>query len=156
MSEKNITELSDKSNEAIAVSSKEKTESIISNIFKFLETDQIVKDVVANISSILEEKSFMQSDLKLTEKQKEIMQQSMQSILYSAVNNAKAVYLADDKNTKEIYTWIKEDCKNIARDTLIALGDLYVRGACVPASINAVVSKDKKQEFTCSFGGKHP
>lgn len=154
MSENNITELSDKSNEAIAVSSKEKTEKILLNIFKFLQTDEIVQDIVANMSSILEEKSFMQADLKLTEQQKEVMLQQMRSILYNAVNNAKAVYLEEDKNIKEIYSLIKEDCKHIARDTLIALGDLYVRGACVPATINSVVSKDKKQEFTCSFGGR--
>ena len=118
----------------------ENTQEILEDCVNWDSFSQVCEDVTAAIISDLDNGSFMSEDLRLTEKQKELLKKDISGI----VDNAKNVYkgkLESDKRTKELVASIKSRLKDTLEKLLASIGREVNRGAV----INAVaVSADTK------------
>ena len=106
--------------------------------------DTIATAISNRLADELKEQSFMQTQLELTEAQKEALEKELSLIVSEVVKNYKAGIKTDDR-TKDVYCIVRDNMRGIIETTLSKIGAEINRGAV----INAVaVSADSKGKDT--------
>lgn len=117
------------------------TQEILENVVDYDPLSDICADVTAAIISDMENESFMTQDLSLTEKQKELLREHIDT----HVTQAKKIYkgkLETDKRTKELYELTKNALKGMLERLLSAIGQEFNRGAIIHAIAVAADTKN--------------
>ena len=90
----------------------------------------------------LAEKSFMTTDLELTEKQRETLQSAHNQLVNEVVRNYKA-QVANEERAKDVYKIVKQNMRAIINRTLSQIGAEINRGALINAVAVSADSKGK-------------
>ena len=120
------------------------TQEILENVIDYDPFSDLCADVTAAIISDMENESFMTQDLRLTDNQKELLREHIDT----HVTQAKKVYkgkLETDKRTKELSEYTKNALKGMLERLLSAIGQEFNRGAIINAI--AVSADSKSPDF---------
>ena len=90
----------------------------------------------------LAEKSFMTTDLELTEKQRDTLQGAVRQLVAEVVRNYKA-QVSNEERAKDVYKIVKENMRAIINRTLSQIGAEINRGALINAVAVSADSKGK-------------
>ena len=117
------------------------TQQILENVVDYDPMSDFCADVTAAIISDMENASFMVEDLSLTEKQKDLLREHINT----HITTAKKIYkgkLETDKRTKALYEVTKLALKDMLERLLAEIGQEFNRGAVINAIAVAADTKN--------------
>ena len=103
----------------------------------------ISDDIAKRMAVELQEKSFMTSDLELTEKQKETLIECVGRLVTDCVKSYK-IGIKTDERTKEIVKIVEDEVGKIPEALLSGIGQEVNRGALINAVAVAADAKNPK------------
>ena len=123
---------------------KEATQTAFENIINLNYWPAISTAITNRLSEELIEKSFMDTDLELTEKQKDALLAGVEKIVSEIVKNFKAS-VENEERTVKTYDIVKNAMRDIINRTLSQIGAEINRGAVINGV--AVSADSKSKEF---------
>jgi len=118
------------------------TQEIFCEVIDLNFWKDIADDISASMAVALIEASFMETDLELTEKQKETLSSGMSRLVSTAVRKYKEG-LKKDERTKAIVDRVEKSTRAVIERTLSQIGAEINRGAVINST---AVSADAKNE----------
>lgn len=123
---------------------KEATQKAFENIISLNYWPTISTAITNRLSEELVEKSFMDTDLELTEKQKDALLAGVEKIVSEIIKNFKAS-VENEERTIKTYEIVKNSMRDIINRTLSQIGAEINRGAVINGV--AVSADSKSKEF---------
>lgn len=121
---------------------KEATQKAFEDIINLNYWPTISTAIANRLSEELVEKSFMDTDLELTEKQKEALLAGVEKIVSEIVKNFKAS-VENEERTVKTYDIVKNAMRDIINRTLSQIGAEINRGAVINGTAVSADSKGK-------------
>ena len=121
---------------------KEATQKAFEDIINLNYWPTISTAIANRLSEELFEKSFMDTDLELTEKQKEALLAGVEKIVSEIVKNFKAS-VENEERTVKTYDIVKNAMRDIINRTLSQIGAEINRGAVINGTAVSADSKGK-------------
>ncbi len=121
---------------------KEATQKAFEEIINLNYWPTISTAISNRLSEELVEKSFMDTDLELTEKQKEALLAGVEKIVSEIVKNFKAS-VENEERTVKTYDIVKNGMRDIINRTLSQIGAEINRGAVINGTAVSADSKGK-------------
>lgn len=122
---------------------KEAAQNIFQEVVNLNVMDHIAENITKKLAIELRDKSFMTTQLELSEEQKEVMSCKVQII----TQNSKDEYLEDldkDQRTKDIVDIVQDNLENIIEKMLSSLAKEVNRGVLISAQAVAANCKNEK------------
>lgn len=122
---------------------KEAAQNIFKEIINLDSINHIAENITRKLSMELKHKSFMTTQIELTEEQKEVMSCKVQII----TQGSKDEYLEDldkDQRTKDIVELVENNLENIIEKMLSSLAKEVNRGVLINAQAVAANCKNEK------------
>lgn len=106
----------------------EATQKTFDTVVSLNYWDTIAVTLTNRVAEELKEKSFMQTQLELTDSQKEALKTGLLAIVREVIKNYKATIKTDDR-TSDIYCTVRDNMRGIIERTLSKVGAEINRGA---------------------------
>ena len=108
----------------------EATQKTFDTVVSLNYWDTIAVTLTNRVAEELKEKSFMQTQLELTDSQKEALKTGLLAIVREVIKNYKATIKTDDR-TSDIYCTVRDNMRGIIERTLSKVGAEINRGAVI-------------------------
>ena len=120
----------------------EQTQTVFEKVISLNQWDAVATAITNRLADELKERSFMTTDLELTEKQKDALGNGLSVIVSEVVKNYKA-QVSNDERTVATYLIVKGAMRSIIERVLSGIGEEINRGAVINAIAVSADSKGK-------------